>query len=167
MHRRSAALAACCLIALGGLAACGSDDEDTGSAPTTPASTSAAAPTTAAPTAAAGLTKAEFVTKANAICTAGNAEIEAASASLGATPTTAQIAAFATATLIPSVSKQLDDIRALGIPEADKATVEPILAESDAVLTSLKADPSQLEEDPFAAVNTKLTSYGLTACGES
>lgn len=183
MNRSSVLLVASCLLALGGLAGCGSDDPTT-SPPVTTATAAAtsdaptAQPTTAEPTttptstapdsSAGGLTKAQFLAKGNAICKAGNAEVEAAFMKLGQTPTHAQIEKVAVDTLIPSVKRQIAAIRALGIPASEKPKVEALLRKAEADLKTLAADPSVLNEqgnDPFEQTNKDLSAYGLTTCG--
>jgi len=116
--------------------------------------------------AATAPTKAEFVAEANEVCKQGNAELEAAGEeTFKGKPTQADLEAFVTDTLVPNVQGQIDDIRALGIPEGDEAVVNGFLDDAEGVLDDLEADPSLLDKgDPFAAVNKELAAYGLTTC---
>lgn len=131
-------LIAAAMLALGLLAGCGGDD---------------------------GLTKEEYVAKGNAICEKGNAELEQAEFDPS---DDAAFEAFVTDTLVPNVQGQIDDLR-VGIPEDDEETVSGILDDAESVLEELEADPLALRggADPFAEINERLNSYGLTTCGSS
>jgi hypothetical protein len=136
---------ACGLVAAG----CGSDDDSGDSGDT----------------AGEALTQEEFVTQGNAICAAGNKEIDAGASGLGDQPTEEQLNAFVGDTLVPSVTGQIDDIRALEPPEDISAQVTTFLDDAETALGELEADPSLLTSgDPFADVNTQATAIGLTEC---
>jgi hypothetical protein len=132
-------------------AGCGSSDNDKSSSTPAP-------------------TKAEFVSKGNAICKKGNQEIaQGANKTFSADrpPTQAQLKAFATGTLIPSVQSQISALRALGTPEGDEAKVKAMLTSAQAALARVKQDPSLVaneKNDPFAGTNKLLAAYGLTEC---
>jgi hypothetical protein len=119
------------------------------------------------------LTKQEFLAQGNAICTAGDKEIETAfQTAIGNTkPTQEQLNAVVTDSLVPSIQGQIDDIRDLPAPEGDEDHVGQILDESELALQDVKENPSLATQgggqDPFAAVNEQLNEYGLTACGGS
>ena len=140
----AAALSALLLFAVSG---CG-DDETTSS-------------TTA-------LTKQEFLDQGNAICDAGNKDIDAEAQDIfsgGKQPSSDELEQFATGTLIPSVQGQIDDLRALGAPEGDEEQVSQILDSAESDLSDLKSDPSLIASgDPFAETNQELKAYGLTTC---
>jgi hypothetical protein len=112
------------------------------------------------------LTKEEFLAEGNAICEAGNAELEQASSELQSGPGSPQFDAFISDTFIPNVQGQIDEIRALEPPEEDADTVNGILDDAEGVLDEIEADPATFGQggDPFAEVNTQLNDYGLTAC---
>jgi hypothetical protein len=132
------------------LSACGSSDETT---------------TTA-------LSKAAFLKQGNEICEKGNEKIgeEAEETfSQNRKPSQKELNEFASDTLIPSVQKQIDEIRALGAPEGDEEEVEAIVTAAQAALDKGKQNLSELTEDgpgPFAEANKLANAYGLTACGE-
>jgi|SRR4051794_7026166 hypothetical protein len=115
------------------------------------------------------VSKADYLKQGNAICKKGNDAIDAAAQKLGESPTQAQIEAFATGTLIPSVSNQLKELRALDTPEGDADTLSALYDDADAALAKIKADPALVaaKSDPFADVNQRATQYGLTECGNS
>jgi hypothetical protein len=141
--------AALALVAL--IAGCGSSDDSSSS-----------------------LTKAEFVKKGNAICAAGNKEIEDGFEAFAEEhdlsgkqpPSEAESKEVAETVLIPAVSKQVEQIRALGPPDD----------EAEEVVDSAEESLEKAEEDPvgfiegdgagFAATNKKARAYGLTVCGE-
>jgi hypothetical protein len=114
-----------------------------------------------------GLSKADYARQGNAICKAGSVVINAGSKSLGPKSTKAQITQFVTGVLVPSVEGQIKDIRALKAPKADKDNLAKILDEAQGVVDKIKADPALATEgNAFAAVNKKLSAYGLTECGK-
>lgn len=116
-------------------------------------------------TEAAVLTKEEFIVQANAICEAGNAEINQAGEAQQGAPGTPEFDAFVTDTLVPNVQGQIDDIRALGIPEEDADQVNGLLDEAESILDEIAADPASVTQgDPFAPINQGLEDYGLTTC---
>ena len=115
------------------------------------------------------LTKAEYLKQGNAICKAGNKEIDAAAEkafSSNQRPSNAEVKKFAEDTLIPSVEGQIDDLRDLTPPSADEDQVNAILDEADTALDETKADPAIVAsgQDPFKKANQLAKSYGLTEC---
>ncbi len=167
MSRPSRLLPAAAVLLALALAGCGGDDEQSGEDDTTGAGVPRVSPSTstAAPD---GPTKEAFVTEANAICAAGNAEIAAAGADVDPADPDA-VAAFATDVLVPSVRGQLDDIRALGFPADDADLLDDTLADAGTAADEIEADPTLLTgtDNPFAEVNATLTDYGLTECAAS
>lgn len=118
-------------------------------------------------TSTAAITKAEFLVKSNAICARGNsAATAAATKEFGNTqPTQAQLASFAASTYVPKIQSQIDEIRALGAPPGDQATVSKILNTAQADLNKVKSDPAQLAgNSAFADFKTVARPYGLTSC---
>ena len=121
------------------------------------------------------LTKAEFVKKGNAICAAGNKEIEAGFEAFGKEhhlsenkpPSEAESKEVAETILIPAVSKQVEQIRALGPPD-DEA--EEVVDSAEESLEEAEDDPVGFVEGKggasFAETNKKARAYGLTVCGE-
>ena len=166
LTRLAVAALAICLIAAG----CRGDDDDAGDEP--PRSEEAVAQSKAASKGrsgaqAGGLSKGEFISEANEICSQGNAELQAAAEErLGQGLATLEARdAFATETIVPNVRRQIGDIRALGIPEGDEDAVSGFLEEAEGILDQLKRAPESFSADPFAEVNQDFAAYGLTACG--
>lgn len=163
MTRTARVLPALALGLVLALSACGGDDGDDGDA-----GDGSSGSATADVGSETTISKADFVDQANEICAAGNEELAAGSESIDpADPDT--IAAYANDVLVPSIRAQLEDIRALGYPEGDEEMLDGVLADADAALDQIEADPSLLagDTDPFGDVNATLTDYGLTECGSS
>jgi hypothetical protein len=147
----NAILAVAVALALGGLAAgCGDDNKDSSGD---------------------ALTKQEFLVKGNAICNAGNKEVETAfeTAIPKGQPTKEQLDTVVTDSLVPSVQRQIDSIRDLPAPEGDEDQITEMLDKAELAVQDVRENPSLAtqngSQDPFAEVQKELTAYGLTACG--
>jgi hypothetical protein len=114
------------------------------------------------------ITKPEFLAKANAICTRGNAQTAAAGAKLGKSPTPAQVAAAVKSSTVPAIQAQIDGVRALGAPSGDRAMVTNMLNLAQADLNKVKSNPALLQgkSSPFADFAKIAHPYGLTACAQ-
>jgi len=111
------------------------------------------------------LTEADFTSQANAICTAGNEEVDSAAADLGQQPSQADIESFAKDTLVPSIQDQINAIAALGAPEGQTEQVDTFLEDAQDKLDELEKDPGlATNDDLFADVNEQATALGLTEC---
>jgi hypothetical protein len=112
------------------------------------------------------ITKPEFLAKANAICTQGNAQNQAVVAKLGKSPTPAQVTASVKSATIPGIQAQINRVRALGAPSGDKAKVTNMLNLAQADLNKVKSNPALLQgnSSPFADFAKIAHPYGLTAC---
>lgn len=135
-------LAALALIAAG----CGDDDE---SAP---------------------LTKEEFIAQADAICVAGDEEINAAAeeqfGDLTEEPPVSEQEAFLADVVAPSYEQRAEELRGLTPPEEDSEEVEALLTSLDELTTQISDDPGAVleatEEPEYAALAQE---YGLQTCG--
>ena len=71
--------------------------------------------------------------------------------------------------MIPSVQKQVDQIKALGAPAGDEDRSTRSSTDAQAATDKIKADPSLVaangSNDPFAKANQEATAYGLKECG--
>jgi ABC-type taurine transport system substrate-binding protein len=139
-------------VAIGGFAAgCGSSNDNS--------------------TSTSSLSKAEWIAKADAICKAGNQEINAAAHqtfSKGAKPTQQQVQQFFQGTVIPKTQDQVSRIKALGLPSEQASQANAVLSSAQSTLDRVKADPSLLagKGDPFAQTNQLGKAYGLKVCGK-
>lgn len=138
------------LVLLLGLAGCGSSSSS---------STTASVPAT-------GITKAEFVKRANAICVKGNAESKVAAAKLGANPSEGQIVTFVRSIEVPAVQAQIEALRALGAPPGDGAKIAKMLALAEHAVKEVKIQPTVISSgiDVFAGFAQIAHPYGLTSC---
>ncbi len=114
----------------------------------------------------ASISKAVFLARANAICVRGNAASKAARARLGASPSEEQIVAFVRRTEVPAVQAQIDQLRALGAPAGDGATIKKMLDVAQQAVSRVKVVPTILTtgEDVFAPFAALAHPYGLTSC---
>jgi hypothetical protein len=149
--RSRAVLIAGALTLLLGVAGCGSSGTST--------SATSAIPTT-------GITKVDFVKRANAICVKGNAESKAAAAKLGASPSEGQIVAFVRSTEVPAVQRQIDAMRALGAPPGDSAKIAKMLTLAEHAVKEVRIQPTVISSgvDVFAGFARIAHPYGLTSC---
>jgi hypothetical protein len=125
----------------------------------------------------ASLSKAEFVKQGNAICEAGNKEINAGfeefakerEFSKTKQPSPAEIEEGAEEIVVPSIRKQIDQIKALGAPEGEEEQVEAFVENAETQLEKGEEDASLLADESkhlFASVNEEGKALGLTACAE-
>lgn len=125
------------------------------------------------------LTKAEFVKQGNAICAAGNKELDEGFESFAKEhnlsgndqPTQAQITEVAETVLIPGVRKQVEKIDALGVPSEDAEGAEEIVDAAQEALEEVEDEPALIapqagQKNPFAKANRLARDYGLETCGE-
>lgn len=114
-----------------------------------------------------GAAKDGFVTAANAICADARQELLDISGSFAGDTPLEQIAAFLHDVYVPRLRTELADVRALGLPDADRAALDGIFDDYTNVLDDIEANPDQFASsgtDPFAELDARLTSQGLTSC---
>jgi hypothetical protein len=116
--------------------------------------------------AATGISKADFVKRANAICVKGNAASKAAAAKLGSKPSEGEIVTFVRSTEVPAVQAQIDAIRALGAPPGDGARIAKMLELAEGAVKEVKVQPTVISSgvDVFASFARIAHPYGLTSC---
>ncbi|HEU4463221.1 MAG TPA: hypothetical protein VFR75_11575 [Solirubrobacterales bacterium] len=124
---------------------------------------------------AAALSKAEFTEQANAICAKANQEITKTSEQFAKEnlseeerPTTAQISELAKLAL-PTINRQLEELRALGAPAGDEQEVDAIFAAAEEALAEGEQEPIAIygaNGGAFEKANQLATAYGLDKCGE-
>ena len=117
-----------------------------------------------------GPSKADYIKKADAICKADGATVNAAAAALTNRSTTAEFAAFQKIA-VPALEAENKALRALKQPKGDGATLNGIYDKVDAGVAKIKAaTPAQIpaifQSNPFAAANKDATAYGLKVCGK-
>jgi hypothetical protein len=115
------------------------------------------------------ISKADFVEKANALCTKTNENVTTAQDALGASATQEQIISFLTDVVVPAYRDTISEIRGLGFPAGDEALLGGLLDDADKVVSDIAKDPAAIlaaAQSPFTDVNVGFTDYGLTACAE-
>jgi hypothetical protein len=161
-----AAVLASGLIAAG----CGDDEEDTTTTATTTEETGTTG-TTGATGAAEVTDRASLIEAADAICAAGDEEIDAAAqetfGDAQEEPPAAALEAFVTETVIPNIQDQLDQLRELEPPAEDAGEFTAVIDEAQTALDELESDPSAFVagDDPFADANRAAQEFGLEDCG--
>lgn len=144
-----AAVLAACLVAVG----CGGGGDD--------AST-------------ASLTKAEFIKQANAVCKKGEEQIETDFAAYVKghedirKPTEADFSKLVDSVLVPNAEKEIEDLRALGLPSGDEDQVEAILEAREESVEAAEDEPEVVVKDGekvFGKASELAISYGLEDCG--
>jgi hypothetical protein len=162
MKRKLAAAATTVLVACVA-AGCGGDGDDD------------AATSTTATTSGAPVSKAAFITAADAVCTKTNAKIQTAAAKLqakskksGEIPKT-DVVKFFKQTSLPAYDDMVQQLGALMPPKSDEAKVNGIIASMAAAIDVVKADPAKFASrdvsDPFDDANKRARDYGMKVCG--
>ena len=124
----------------------------------------------------ASLTKAQFMSKADAICNKGNAEIESEfeafadehNISEKKEPTKAQQVELAETVLVPNVANQAEELRTLDAPSGDEGQISAMLDSLEQGVEESEDDPEALfkaKSDPFGPANKMAKAYGLKVCG--
>lgn len=111
-------------------------------------------------------TKAEYIKKADAICTKGNQQIDAeAKKTFGKNqPTQAQLSAFDKKTVLPALDQMLGDLRALDRPKGDDAAITAMYDSLDSAIQNGKKNG--ITDATFKDANQKAIAYGLKVCGK-
>jgi hypothetical protein len=116
----------------------------------------------------AALSKSEFVTQANQICREGNKETDAAFENFDNETSKAEAETVIEDTFVPSVQRQINEIRDLGAPEGDEAKVDHMLDLAQADLDRIAEEPGIVlngeDVDQFADFAKIGHPYGLTEC---
>ena len=121
------------------------------------------------------VTKAAFITSADAICTKTNAEINEAAATLrkksekdGTLPKQ-DVVNFFKGTSVPAYNDLVRQLGALKPPPGDQAKIDGLLATLASAIDTVKADPEKYVnrrvEDPFGDFNARAKAYGMKVCG--
>jgi len=151
----TAAAAAAVLAAL--VAGCGGGDETTDETVT--------------------LTKVEFIKQGDAICQAGNKEIEEGFEKFAEEndlpenkePSKEQGVELVETVLLPSIEQQGEELRELGAPEGDEEQIDEMLTSLEDAVAEGEDDPESLfsgDTDPFGDANQQAEDYGFKVCGE-
>jgi len=118
------------------------------------------------------LTKAQFITQANALCAAAavaTSSVFQQFANIGSgSPSAQEITAFVTA-LASVVQKQINGTHALKPPTRDQSKITKLLSVNQNELNALKANPQLLsgKQSPFVAADSLARAYGLEGAAGS
>ncbi len=123
------------------------------------------------------LTKAEFISQADAICKKGDNEIQSEFETFekenglkeGEEPSKAQKVEVAETIVTPNIKGQSEALRALAAPSGDEDEISAMLDALDEGVEEAEADPAVLfsaKTTPFKPASKIAKEYGLTACGQ-
>ncbi len=114
------------------------------------------------------LTKDQFLSQANAICSAGNAKTNAQGQALGPHPSQASATRVVQTQFVPEIQTEINSIRALAVQTADKSKLTSMLNLAQSGLNDLKANPALIaanaNSSPFHDFAAQAHPYGLTQC---
>lgn len=123
----------------------------------------------------APISKAEFVKKANAICVAGQERLNAGFQAItneqsAVRPLAVEEQEWVNRIIVPSISREVAEIRNLGAPAHDNGQVEALLAAIEDGLRKVQEDPKAVlatSAEKFAKATKRATAYGLDACAQN
>jgi hypothetical protein len=113
-------------------------------------------------TSTSAISKAAFIRKADAVCSAGNKKMEVAFAHFLeenkniTRPSDADYEALVGKVVAPNLEREIKEIRALGAPSGDEDRV-------DAILEALEEGLETAENDPQAAVSSSEAIFGIAS----
>jgi hypothetical protein len=119
------------------------------------------------------LSASEFKQQANAICKAGSKKLDTAAekafGGLGENeaPSDEAMKSFLEDDFKPNIKSQISDLRDLDGPGDVEADLDGILDDAEKILDKVTIDVFKQDEDPFADVNDRFTTLGLTECSDS
>jgi hypothetical protein len=120
--------------------------------------------TNGASAAPAAPTKAEYVAKANAICSATNGPLDATALKLASTTSPGQAERIIAGSFIPQIKSQLGQIRAIGTPVGGQATIATLDRLLAGDIAKIERDPALAGPAAFADFAKVAHGYGLTEC---
>lgn len=117
------------------------------------------------------ISKAEFISQADAICQESNAAIEGEIESTfggGAKPSKQQETEFVTETIIPSIEGDLAKIGDLPIPAGEDEAITQFLDDAEAGVSEAKDDPEGFPKSApsLGKSSEEAAAYGLKVCGQ-
>lgn len=118
------------------------------------------------------MTKAEYLDLGNEVCADATEALDEAAEEAGlAQRDPAGQVAFIETEVVPSVRRQIADLRELGFPPGDEEELDELYDDAEDTLIVLARDPASLLRteggSPFAAINLRLADYGLEECSEA
>ena len=123
---------------------------------------------------AGSISKEEFIAKVDAVCTESNKRMETAlgkflkSGKQITELTEADNQKFVTQVLVPNLSKEIEEIKALGVPSEDEERAKAMVAALEEGLETAESDPQALaagSSDIVYGIASRLAGeYGLKVC---
>ena len=144
MRKPLAVGAATIAVALSlGLAACGSDDSDE------------------------GLTKAEVIEQADAVCLDYTGQLAEIVSNLDPQATQADAEALVTDEIVPLYEQEIEELRAIEPNSDDEAAYTEMLDTLESELQAIEDDPSRIcsGDTAFPEATKMAQEFGLTECG--
>jgi flavorubredoxin len=115
-------------------------------------------------------TKAEFVTKAEKVCTDIERDVRkqlfAASKLAQGSSAKQQEETLVKTIIAPTLNKQADELSALSAPEGDEEQIDAIAEELKDVANEAEKDPTSVsaKADPYHEADKLMRDYGIDAC---
>jgi len=120
------------------------------------------------------ISKEEFITKADAVCKKGTERLQAAIArilknqpNITKVTKTEQEKIVATV-MVPSVSREAKELRALGVPGGDDEKIDAMITALEEGVETAERDPEAVTKssDAIFGISSRIAGeYGLVACG--
>jgi len=120
------------------------------------------------------ISKEEFIAKADAVCKKGTERLQAAIAPiLKNQPNIAKVSKgeqekIVATVMVPSVSREAKELRALGVPDGDDEKVDAMITALEEGVETAERDPEAVTKssDAIFGIASRIASeYGLTSCG--
>ena len=118
-----------------------------------------------------GVSKADYLARAKAVCQKGNQALtEASNAVFSKVPpgqklSDPEVESFVRQTVIPTIRDQVKQLRALPPPKGKKAQVQEIYTALEKGLDELEKTPKKLiDSNVFAEADSLATKYGISVC---
>jgi hypothetical protein len=124
-------------------------------------------------TAAGSISKEDFIAKADAICEKGTKRLQAAIFAALKKPQNltkvneAEQIKIVTTAMVPNVSREAKELRALGVPEDDEEKVDAMISALEEGVETAEQDPQAVTKssDVIFGISSRIAGeYGLTAC---
>jgi len=122
----------------------------------------------------ASISKEQFIAKMDAICKRGNNRSEVAFASVlkaigrGEKPSQAEYEKAVGAVLVPSVKREIEEIKRLDVPSGDEDEIDEILDALEEGVETAERNPQAVvvSSDAVYGIASRLAGeYGLEVCG--
>jgi len=122
---------------------------------------------------AKSISKEDFIAKADAICKKGTERLQKAIFAALKHPqnltkvSEAEQIKIVTAAMVPNISREAKELRALGIPDGDEEKIDAMIGALEEGLETAEQDPQAVTKssDVVFGISSRIAGeYGLTAC---